>query len=272
MYYAHSGYYEFSTKAEVGKISTPLFGMKFDPDRFEMRAYYSYTLLLKRGQDLEISLSVFLNRNQEHVGLHDSQMKDIRTLNESGQYNMKISSEEIGELGIVTISFTRMIEKMNLILLENKLTTGMSVNWTVTGQPKEAKIDEQMEKELVMPNLRQAMNFFFLWHATHDSVLPEEDSVMLIRDVQWKIMGVENYDMEINSTIQSLVLEELLYKIPPVRTLEDDLLQAKRNLSGLNVELIQQAYDFYLQLVYSPPYKCRYVNQFYWDIFHYKYN
>ena len=83
----------------------------------------------------------------------------------------------------------------------------------------------------------------------------------------YKILETSNYDITIDSDNQTKVLQRILNQISTNLTLQDDLFQSKLDLRNFSAELVQQAYDFYLKSIFSPPEYVSYLRYFYWSLF-----
>ena len=261
MYYGMAKYYGymFETNAKDGKISTPEFRSKFDSAKFEKHLRYRLHINANDGQAIEISLDLDLHIKHEVVFIIDRYLDEYYSIRKSGKHKLKFTKKK------VDVRFKRKFNERDFTLWQNKRMTGMSINWTVTGKPKKKKDEKPLE--LVVPNLRTAMNLFLHWTENNSTALvPVEDNLNALRKAQSQILGSENYNATLNITTQVQIFQSILDSISEDTNLEDDTFQAKRNLSRISDELILKAYNFYLQSLYSPPRSVENLKHFYGEL------
>ena len=241
----------FTTNFEKGKLTTAWFRSKFRDDRFEKSVGYEYDVHAENGQGLYVSLDIVLKKKHEEVRVFKNKRQFV-VIKESGQYNFKMTEEDVKGAKSLSCVFVRNLNERDYSMWQHKQMTGMSFNWTITGQPgKKIKTDINI-KAPVMPNIRTAMNLFFHWTEANSSAhRPVEESLSFFNSfVQYSRSSNKRF---LTTSQHKQVLQSILDVTFPNMTLKDDLILAKRNITSLEDDLVQQAYNFYLTTVMIEP-------------------
>ena len=241
----------YTVNAKTGALTTPGKGEEYHADRFDLITFITFFIYVPAGNDIELTFDVDIEKGLEFVKV--STWTIIADYKESGHYDLRIPKGLVVENGAVCITFERAFFHTDVLLWQKKRMTGLSFNWTIVGQ----EYDNKNTKFRSDRYLRLAMNFFFYWMEEHkDLDASVDDNLKVLRDAQYDVLGEENYeDLKeyIGTKDKEKILQSMLERMGSMRNLKDPILTKKRKISCISDQAIQQAYDFYLRTIYTPP-------------------